>query len=384
MTKTKIIHLITGLAPNGAEGMLYKLVQAMDKDKFDVYVISMTDEAMYGDRIKQLGVPVYTLGMRKNPLSLLGALKQYHKLLKTIEPDLVQAWMYHANALSAVVAKCLPRQSYQLVWNVRHSPGDMSSEKRLTRWLIKLNSWLSTKPQAIINNSQTSQQQHQALGFKAQRDVLIGNGFDVTACKPNPSQYYAFRSEYNLEPETQLIGNLARYHPMKNHRGLLALFKIIKQHCSQPIKLALGGLDVNESNQALKDDIRHFGLEDDCLLLDFVDSQAIMPVFDLYISTSLWGEGFPNVLGEAMACGVPCAASDVGDCRYLLDGLGYVFPPDADNQTVSTECLKLLAMTEEQKHTMRQFIIDHYAIDQIGKIYEKLYLKLTNVAIKCI
>lgn len=376
MTKTKIIHLITGLAPNGAEGMLYKLVQAMDKEQFDVYVISITDEGFYGDKIKALDIPVYTLGMRKSPLSFLGALKRYHKLLKAIEPDLVQAWMYHANALSAVVAKCLPKQSYQLVWNVRHSPGDMSSEMRLTRWLIQLNSWLSTKPQAIINNSQTSQQQHQALGFKAQRDVLIGNGFDVTACKPDPNQYYAFRREYNLESETQIIGNLARYHPMKNHRGLLALFKTIKQQCSQPIKLALGGLDVNESNQALKDDIRYFGLEDDCLLLDFVDSQAIMPVFDLYVSTSLWGEGFPNVLGEAMACGVPCAASDIGDCRYLLDGWGYVFAPDADNQIVSMECLKLLAMTDDQKQAMRQFICDHYAIDRVIKQYESLYEQL--------
>lgn len=376
MAKITIIHLIIGLEPHGAENMLYKLLRGKDETQFESYVISITDEGFYGDKIKALGIPVYTLGMKKNPLSIIAAVWRYNALLKNLQPDIVQTWMYHANALGALVAMFLPRQHYDLVWNIRHSPGDMSLEKKTMRWLIKLNAKLSSKPIAIINNSQTSQQQHQALGFQAQRDVIIGNGFDLTTCKPDQDQYYTFRREHDLEPSTKLVGNLARYHPMKNHQGLLALFSYIRQQYPEPIKLVLGGFHVNSQNQDLMRDIQQMGLQEDCLLLGFVETHQVMPVFDLYVSTSLWGEGFPNVLGEAMACGVPCAASDVGDCRYLLTEYGEVFEPNEDKEQVASLCIEQLTKSSHNKQRLRQYIKNNYSIEQIVQQYQKLYQQL--------
>ncbi len=369
MKKITLIHLITGLHQGGAEAMLYKLLQHTDLDRYTPIVVSMTDQGVYGDKIQALGIRVDTLNLTKNPWRLLKGIQKFKKLLKQHHVDMVQSWMYHANLFATLANH--KKQATKVVWNIRHSLHDLSAEKKTTQWVIKMNAKLSSKPEAIINNSKVSQQQHQAIGFQAKRDVYIGNGFDLEVFQPSHTMDMAFRQQYDLNQETTIIGNIARLHPMKNHIGLLEAFALVMQQAHQSIKLVMVGTGVDQENQLLIEKAQALGIDHHCLFLGALASSQVMPALDCYVSSSAWGEGFPNVIGEAMACGVPVVATNVGDSQTVVGHLGTVVPPD-DSQALAKAIMEQLQCPKNPQ-ALRQWIAQHYSIKSIAADYENLY-----------
>jgi glycosyltransferase involved in cell wall biosynthesis len=173
----KIIHIITGLATGGAERALYNLLQGGLSTEFDSYVISLSDKGTMGSQIEALGVSVITLNMRAGRPTLAGLLK-LRSVIKTLQPDLIQGWMYHGN-LAPTLARFFMANKPSLVWNVRQSLYQIKDEKSLTALVIKANRFFSTIPDALLYNSQLSRQQHEAFGFSAEKGRVIPNGIDL-------------------------------------------------------------------------------------------------------------------------------------------------------------------------------------------------------------
>ncbi|HPQ95837.1 MAG: glycosyltransferase [Thiothrix sp.] len=374
----RVAHVITCLSTGGAEMMLFKLVTAMDRKAFESMVIVLDDQPGLADRIRSHGITVRFLNMRSHPSSLWRLLLLL-RLLADFRPDVIQGWMYHGN-LMAYMASRLWFRRVLLVWNIRQTLYDIEREPCLTRWTIRCSARVSAGVRVMLYNACLSVRQHQAIGFSCHDTRIIPNGFDTRIFRPDPSARERVRLELGIAADAVVIGMLARYHPMKNHALFLqAAARLLQSHPETHFILA--GHNVAPTNPVLAT------LLHDCpqlvgrvhLLDERTDVAAVMNAMDIFTLTSAWGEGFPNVLGEAMACGVPCMSTDVGDAARLLDDTGLVLPDhDPDTLARSWACwiAEGPAWLQEQGRQARTRVLDHYTIEAVTEQYQELYKEL--------
>nr|MDA3875823.1 glycosyltransferase [Halothiobacillus sp.] len=146
----KLLHIITGLSTGGAERALYNVLAGGLAQSGKSVVLSLRDKGAYGQKIRDLGVPVYTLGMQRGVPGPL-AVMRLRRLVRSLRPAIVQGWMYHGN-LAAWLAQRMAPGRLPLAWNIRHSLYGLSGEKRATRQVIRANRWLSGAPDALLYN----------------------------------------------------------------------------------------------------------------------------------------------------------------------------------------------------------------------------------------
>lgn len=376
MNNVKVLHLITGLGSGGAEMMLYKLLSRMDRTYFNNVVVSMTDTGVLGHRIEALGIRVLTLNMRRGLLSPAGLLR-FWRLLRREKPHVLQSWLYHADLLGLIGGR-LARVS-AIAWNLRCSDVETRYYFLLRAFVIPLLTRLSSFPNVVLVNSQVGKKFHTKLGYHPQRWEVISNGFDLDAFRPNPEARIHFRKKMNLPEETHLIGLIARYDPMKDHLNFLqaAQYLLIEHPATRFILIGRG---VDPRNNGLNKIIHDLNIEQQVHLLgEQADLENIMPALDIVSLSSAFGEGFPNVIGEAMACGVPCVATDVGDSALIVGETGRIVPP-RNPHALAAAWQDLIKRGPEYQDQLgsaaRRRIEERYDLPQIVKRYEEIYEEL--------
>ena len=369
----RVIFLITGLTTGGAEMMLLKLCSRLDRCRIAPSVISLSDKGVIGSRIEALGIPVHTLDMRRSRPSLAGLLR-LRKLVSTLRPNLIQGWMYHGNLAASLAAGSKP-----VVWGIRQSLYGLEKERVLTRWVIRLGAIISCSSRAIVYNSRTSARQHEQFGFDTSRTLIIPNGFDTEVFRPDENARADIRRELGLSDDVILIGLIGRYHPMKDHRSFLNAAALLGKEFSD-VHFLLAGCEVATGNPALGAMIAEFELGDRVFLLgERKDIPRLNGALDIASSASAWGEGFANVIGEAMSCGVPCVVTDVGDSAWIIGDTGRVVPP-RNPEALATAWKNLIALGREGRQVLgmcaRQRVIENFSLGAVVKQYEDLYEKL--------
>ncbi|HEV2187753.1 MAG TPA: glycosyltransferase, partial [Stellaceae bacterium] len=295
-----VLHLITGLETGGAEGMLARLATGSDRKRFRHVVVSMTGPGALGPAIAAGGVPLRSLGIRRNAPDPVGLLR-LRRMLREFRPEILQTWLYHADLLGLVAWRL--GWAPHLLWNVRSTEtiGSGVVRRLLARW--------SALPDAVIVNSLEGRRFHQALGYRPKRWVHIPNGFDNAGLKPDAEAGKRQRVTLGIGDDAFVVLLPARYHPMKDHATFLAA--AARFVSARPkARFVVAGTGVEKANRALMDLISAQGIGDRVLLLgERRDLAAIYPAADVVTLSSAFGEGFPNVLAEAMCCGVPCVAT---------------------------------------------------------------------------
>jgi glycosyltransferase involved in cell wall biosynthesis len=371
----RVMHVITGLSTGGAETMLLKLLSASSRS-MEHAVVSLGDEGTMGPRIATLGVPVHCLGLKRNAPNPFRALSIL-PLARRIAPQLIQGWMYHGN-LMASLAALGPRRKPPVLWNIRQTVYDLRRERWLTARLIRMGARLSSGPAAIIYNSQTSAGQHQGLGYRAERRVIIPNGFDCQLQRPDEAARKAVRAELGITGDTVLVGLVARFHPMKDHVGFLkGAAMVVRSH--PQTRFVLAGSGISSTQPELAEAIQKNELRAHVILLgERADIPRLNNAFDIGCSASAWGEGFSNSIGEAMACGVPCAVTEVGDSAYIVADSGFIAPPRAP-ESLAYAIVRLINMGRSGRQQLgakaRQRIEAEFSLPAIVQSYENLYLK---------
>jgi len=369
----RVIHLITGLGSGGAEMMLRKLLSRMDASRFESTVISLGDMGALGDVIKSAGVPVICLNI-KNYFGLFSGFAKLAGILKAQKPDILQTWLYHADLLGLLAGKIA--RIAVIAWNVRCSDLEKDNIPLSTNLARRLLAKLSATPSFVIINSEAGCQDHKTIGYHPRRWVLIPNGFDTDKFRPDSDTRRNVRDQLGLTEATPLIGLVARYHPMKGHEIFLgAAREIVRIHKS--VKFVLVGSGVDGNNGPLKSLIHDLGLNEKIFLMGYRENVSnILPALDIMSLTSLWGEGFPNVVGEAMACAVPCVVTDVGDCADIVGDTGVVVPAN-DRKALAAAWEKLLDMTVEERERLgrlgRRRIESRYSLNYVTEQYERVY-----------
>ena len=370
----KILYIISGLPTGGAEMMLYKLLSVIDRDIFEPVVLSLTDYGNLGNNIKNLNIPVYKMEMNAgfpNPFRVW----RFIKLIRKINPELIQGWMYHGN-LAALLAKWVLPNRVFLLWNIRHTPYDLKKEKRLTALVIRLGAKFSSHPDRIIYNSNVSEQKHELLGYDNKNKSIIPNGFNCEQFKPFDNAKSKLSHSLGLKKDTLLIGLVARYHIMKDHVTFLhsagKLNKIYPE-----IHFVLVGQGVDKNNHLLIKLIEDLKITKNVHLLGKrMDVEEITAGLDIACSSSSWGESFSNAIGEAMACSIPCIVTDVGGSARMVGKTGIVVKP-GDIKEFTDAMITLIKMSSEERLGLgklaRNRIVKHFSLNLVAKQYEEMY-----------
>jgi len=368
----RIVHVITDLDTGGAEIMLYKLLYSMRYDKpCKFLVVSLMGEGRITNMIKELGIRVETLNLNQGERPGYKNLRNLKNFIKTFNPDIVQGWMYHGNIAATISILFFSRKhkKIKLFWNIRQTLYDISNEKRQTRWLIILSRWLSFLPYSIIYNSTLSMEQHTAMGFSDKKINMIPNGFDLQKFRPDQNHRQQLREELEVSEDTILIGHISRFHPMKDHATFFRAIDRVTENIynsgnKQEVLFLLAGHKV-EDKLSSNASIRFLGQRDDI--------PRVMSALDILVSSSAWGEGFPNVVGEAMASEVPCVVTDVGDSANIVGKYGKVCTVSNDH-CIADSLLQLIRNKEERKilgKQARKRIKEKYSMGKIKKEYLK-------------
>lgn len=374
----RVLHVITSLGTGGAEAMLFKLLSCMKSGSFDNAVAVLMDDSAYGARIRELGVPVYPLGMRRGRPGI-GSLLHLRRIVANYEPDLVQGWMYHGN-IAAQLAVSFTRNARRVLWNIRHSLNGLREEKALTRFLIRLGAILSSRPARIVYNSEMSAGQHEALGYRGANRVVLGNGFDTERFVFSNEGRQRVRDELGLQSKNFLVGTIARFHRIKDFPNLIQSAALNRDR-SDDLRYLLVGPGVDWSQPSLANSIQVANLKTMIHLIgERHDIPSVLSAFDLFVLSSS-GEGFPNVIGEAMACERPCVVTNVGDSAAVVGQHGIIVPPK-DPKALADAILKMATMSADERKELgrkaRQRVIDNYSLPKIVEQYESLYRSVIN------
>lgn len=371
----RVCHLITSLATGGAETALFRLVTATDREKQEQVVISLTDEGVYGPRLREAGIPVFALGMRRGRFSL-SAFVRLVRVLRQQKPDVIQTWLYHADLLGLLAGGIAGIR--RIAWNIRCSVTDERYVRGQAGVVLRLLSLLSSIPRVVVSNSTAGQLVHTTLGYRPRQWRIIPNGLDIAIFRPDPIAYREVRVELGVPQDTLLVGLVARYDPLKDYPTFLQTAARVTR--SRPdVHFVAVGSGVSSANEDLTKLLQHLEISDRVHLLgERRDTPRLNAAFDVAMCTST-GEGFPNVLIEAMSCGVPCVSTNVGDAAVVIADTGLVAPA-ADPERLAEAVLQLVEADPVRRHARgaaaRQRVQEHYSLPIMVAHYQALYESL--------
>ena len=381
----RVVHVITGLEQGGAEATLCKLVRTLPADRYATHVVSLTNEGTLGRVIRQAGVSLEALGMRRgipNPQKLF----RLASLLRARQPDIVQTWMYHADLLGGVAAKMAGVAS--IVWGIRQSDLDPSHSKRMTRMTARLCARLSSHvPDRIVSCSRHAMYLHMDMGYAPEKMLVIPNGFDLDIYRPDTVARSMLRAELGIDAGQPVVGMIARFDPQKDHRTFVEAAAKLLQIIPDAI-FVLAGDGVDRNNHQLTSWIEAAGTRRRFILLGpRSDIPRVLNALDIATLSSAFGEGFPNVIGEAMACEVPCVVTDVGDSAELVGNTGRV-AASRDPAALARAWSELLRLDTDARRTLgraaRARVQSNFQIDAVAARYAALYETLISTrALQC-
>jgi glycosyltransferase involved in cell wall biosynthesis len=369
----KVCHVITGLDVGGAELALCGMLEALSEP--DNTVVALRGESALSARVAS-AAPLSHLAMnpgRATPRDVV----RLRNVLRRDRPDVIHAWMYHANLAASLAMTGLRTP---VIWDIHHSLSDLASEKRKTRAVIRANAWLSRLPTRIRYVSALAAKQHARFGFSARRALVIPNGYDTDMLRPDSDARARIRRELRTDPGALVIGMVARMHPTKDHANFLeAAARFLPGHPGTVFVLV--GEGVSDGNPTLLAAIERLGLRPHMRLCGKrADIPAVNAAFDIATLSSR-GEAFPNAVAEAMACGTPCVATDAGDAALIIGETGVVVPP-RDAAALSRGWARLADLSPSERAALglraRERIVECFARKAIAHRFVDLYRELVD------
>jgi glycosyltransferase involved in cell wall biosynthesis len=370
----KVMFIATGLHTGGAELMLYKILSRIDRGRVHCEVVNLKRGGSVQTLIESLGVPVHSLGLA-SPLQAIHGLLRLRRIIQERRPTVVQSWMYHANAGAAMVTRLSGPSAPPLVWGIRYTLADLSFEKPLTRWMIRRSPVLSRIPGAILYDSEAGRRDHESIGYPHEAGRVIPNGIDFDLWRIDAEARRQVRLELGIGPESFLVGMIGRFHPMKDHATFLEAaerFLTLRPDAH----FVLAGSEIESRNPAIQSLLKGRDFRDRLHLLGHRnDVGRVMAALDV-LSCASRAESFPNVVLEALACGVLSVVSNAGDAPRLVPDTRFVVPPAAPDALAAAWNV-VAALPLDQKASLvcdfRKVAMERYSIAAVAQTYQSFY-----------
>ena len=372
--RPRVLHLINDLDRGGAEMALCRLVtHPRMRERVEPTVVCLGPEGALAERLRAAGVAVHVIGLR-GLLDLPGALWRLHRLIGGVRPDIVQTWLYLSDLLGSLLCRA---RGIPVVWGVRTTAlgAGNSPMTRVVRWLCARLS--GVLPAAIVFAAEAARQAHARVGYRMAASHVVRNGVETPSDTWLADSRRAMRGELGLTDEQVVIGWVGRNNPDKDVPTFLeALARVLPRHPEARVVMVGRGLGADRTAHFA----RAVGAEGMARLLlvgERTDVEACYPAFDLFVLSSRT-EAFPNVLAEAMAAGVACVSTDVGDARWVL-GDGGLMVPRGDPAAMA-EALDALLSRPGQRAAMggraRERALASHGMDRWANAFLGLYRKV--------
>ena len=377
----QVMHVITSLDVGGAETVLARLVAGDRAGSVSHRVVSLKPGGALRTGMEAEGIPVRDLGIGSG-LSAFGGLARLVGAIKATRPDVVHSWLYHADLLATLaLALSGRRTATRLVWGIRCSDMEMRRYARSSRSILKLLPLLSPRADLVLCNSEAGRVVHERLGYRPPRWQVIPNGLDVDSFQPRSEERAAIRAELGLGDDDFVVGMCARVDPKKDHTTFVRAATLFTATAPEA-RFILIGAGTDEPGSALDRAIAASEIGDRFVRLGRrPDVDRLYPVLDAATLSSAFGEGFPNVLAEAMACGVPCVATDVGDSAAIVGDTGLmVRPGDAQALAAGWDTLRREGPDGRARRgaAARERVASRYALATMIEAYRTLYGELVT------
>jgi len=374
--RLSVLHVITGLSTGGTERMLQKLLRVRTEDVIQS-VVQLQSGGVIASEMRDEGIDVTDLSIRRSATSAY----QFGKLVplaRRVRPDVIQTWLYHADLVGAILGRVLFKP---VVWNIRGSdhPG-------MHRPVVRMCATLSRLPALIVANSESGRKAHERVGYTAREWRIIPNGFDTGYFGRDDSAPSDVRRELGLPDDARLVGMIARSDPLKDHRLFLAAMAQVVGIVPGTYAVLIGeGMD--DGNAIIASAQRDERTRGRIIGLGRrSDIARLTAALDVACLTSV-SEGFPNVIGEAMACEIPCVVTDAGASRAVVGDTGIVVPP-GDVAAFANGVIRMLLCSDAERRALgiraRRRVIENFSIDSVSATYIDLYRAIVERHYECV
>ncbi len=376
-----MLHFITGIGGGGAENFMRGLVAAMKDSHWQTVIVAVRvrPHEVFAEELRALGCTVHDLNA--DALLKPAVWIATRRLIQQERPDVVQTWMHHADFIGGIAAWSAGCRN--VVWGVRamemhRNPGDSDLKIRLFRWALRFSApWM---PKKIITNSNEAMTAHTAMGYPKHKFVWVPNGVNATRFAPRPETGTETRQELKIPLESPVVGFVGRFHPVKD----LALFfdTAARVQSQRPeLHLLLVGGTEEELYPAAREAFEKLPRRDQVRFVPFGSrTDKYYPAFTLF-SLCSESEAFPNVVLEAMACGIPCATTNAGDCAVMLKDLGEVMPLH-DREAMAAAWSRMLSLSENDRTALsarsRDRAVHEYSLERAARRFEDVYDSLSS------
>ncbi len=377
----RLLFLIRSLNRGGAERQLTLLAKGLKERGHDVSVAVFYAGGPFQQQLEHADVSVISLE-KKGRWDMFGFLWRLQCAIREQNPCLIHSYMGSSNILSILLKPLFTK--VKMVWGVRASNMDLNRYDWLAGLSYQIECRLARFADLIIANSHAGKAYALSNGFPERKVVVIPNSIDTDYFRPNPNDRARVRIKWGIREKEPLIGLVGRLDPMKGHPVFLQAAALVA-HKWPEVSFVCVGDGVAEYRDKLRILGESLGLG---RRLIWAGTQSDMPVIynslDFFVSSSSYGEGFPNVIGEAMACGVPCVVTDIGDSPHIVADTGIIIPPENINQ-LADACLRMLALTVEQrtikKREARARIKAFFSVNKLLNSTESVLNRILNNSI---
>jgi glycosyltransferase involved in cell wall biosynthesis len=359
----QVLFLLRSLDYGGAERQVIALAGNLRQKSESVTIATFYPPGPWGKDLKAMGVPLYNLGKRGR-WDFFFFLKLI-KHVREISPVIVYSHLTTANIFAALLKPmCAP---VRVVWGVRSSNMDLERYGWVDRFVYRLECALSRFADLIITNSHAGLHYAIEHGFPEKKLLVIANGIDTDQFCPDPQSRERVRREFGLAGHDILIGLVGRLDPMKDYPTFLKAAALLSE--KQEVRFLCVGDGPESYRLWLQRMAKELRVDTRVIWLAAAeDMAALYNGMDVMTSSSSFGEGFSNAIGEAMACGVPCVVTDVGDSKRIIGETGYVVPP-RDPTALCFGWMRMLALDAQAKSSLardaRNRIVRYYGTERL-------------------
>ena len=361
------IHIIPSLGYGGAETFLLRLIPHLDNKNI---IITFYKTEYDRSRIKFKNITYITIDPKRTSLKDIHLF--FRLLISLNKNDIIFSWLYVSDLIACLLKCIFFWKRFKVIWNVRNSliSKDYSLFSNLSFLLLRKLFFLI--PNKIIFNSNNAMSEHISRGYLKEKCIIIHNGYEKLSRKSKP----------NIFKNTFKIAYVARYHPQKNHQLLIESISLYKKNFNSNFKLFLAGNNVDIKNNFLINELKRFDLFENVVLYGLINQKKVHELFsscDIMLLLSKYGEGFPNVIAEAMLYGTFPIATDIGESKYIINTFGKVIPKDASSFLISSlindfEKTKRNSFTKWQKdvNDCKEFSRNRFSLKFIAGKFNKV------------
>ncbi|HEU4856180.1 MAG TPA: glycosyltransferase [Rhodanobacteraceae bacterium] len=368
----RVLFLVRSLRRGGAERQLVALAAGLHRHGWPVTVVCCYGGGVFQAELERAGVPLIDLH-KHGRWDVAGFLYRLLRALRTTDAAIVHGYMPLGNVL-ALLAR-VARPGTRVVWGVRSSIIDRTRRDWLSRLTFRASCVAARLADGIIANSEAGAAHHAALGYPPARIQVIPNGIDTRRFRFDADGRARIRREWHVADDERLVGLVGRIDPMKDHTTFLGAAARLAARDPRWRFVCVGGGQPDYA-QPIKAAATRAGLDPRLVWAGpRNDMAAVYSALDIAVSSSC-GEGFSNVIAEAMACGRPCAVTDVGDSARIVGTCGAVV--EARNATALAAAIERVGTQLEDpanaarlQAAARARIVDSYSLDALLRHSER-------------